>query len=208
VNSIQFKNRLSEFHIFSTQDIFKAVPNFSYRQLDRWVKKDYIIKIKKGFYIFADKIIHYLFLYQIANIIYSPSYISLEKALKIYGFIPEEVFQITSVTTKKANNFETALGNFKYQHIKPGLYWGYKLMKKDGFKILIAEPEKAILDYLYLHPEFNTQNYFIELRINIDVFYEQINFEKLQKYLKAFNNKALTKRTQMFLEFLKTLKND
>lgn len=41
----------------------------------------------------------------VANLIYSPSYISLHSALEFYGMIPEEVVQITSVTTLKAAKF-------------------------------------------------------------------------------------------------------
>lgn len=45
----------------------------------------------------------------VIRIIYKPSYISLHSALCLYGMIPEEVVQLTSVTTLKTAKFENAL---------------------------------------------------------------------------------------------------
>ena len=196
---IDFQNRLSDYPLFSLQDVRKAVPEFSYRQLDRWEKKGYLKKIRRGYYCLADKIVDQNFLFYTANRIYSPSYISLEKALKSYGLIPEEIFMNTSVSTKKTAYFSTPVGNFSYRHIKPGLFFGYRLLDFDRKKVLMAEPEKAVLDYLYLNPQFKTTDDFIEMRINRDSFVEQINLKKLQKYLKAFQNKALANRVKIFL---------
>ncbi|MBI4994493.1 hypothetical protein HZC21_02505 [Candidatus Peregrinibacteria bacterium] len=130
---------------------------------------------------------------------------SLEIALKHYGFIPEEIFQITSVSTKKTTNFKTSIGNFSYRQIKPSLYWGYKLMEFGSQKILLAEPEKAILDYLYMNSKLKTLNDFEGMRINVDEFTSQINPERFQKYLEAFGNKQLSKRANTFLT---TIQND
>jgi hypothetical protein len=125
--------------------------------------------------------------------------------LKYYGFIPEEIFQITSVGTKKATYFETPFGNFRYRRIKPGLFWGYRLADFGRQKLLLAEPEKAILDYLYVNPRLKTANDFEGMRINADEFRAQIDFERFQKYLETFNNKALSRRVKIFLT---TIKND
>ena len=61
------------------------------------------------------------------------------------------------------------------------------------------ELEKAFLDYLYVHPYLKTENDFEGMRINVDEFRSQINLEKFQKYLDAFNNKQLSKRVRIFL---------
>lgn len=205
MNTIKFQKEFEPYNVFSLKDIRKIFPNFSYRQIDRWTKKGYILKIKQGFYVLADKDINENFLFLVSNRIYSPSYISLEKALKYYGLIPEEVFQITSVSTKKTTKFDTVIGNFSYRHISPKLFWGYKLVKDNNLKFLIAEPEKAILDYLYFHSDLNTNKDFKEMRINTGSFKEHINMKKFQKYLCAFGNKSLIKRVNIFLN---TIKND
>ena len=196
---IDFQNQFSIYPIFSLQDVRKVFNDFSYRQLDRWEKKGYLKKIKRGFYCFNMQDVDQNFLFYTANKIYAPSYVSLEMALKHYGLIPEEIFQITSVGTKKTTNFQISVGNFSYRQIKPNLYFGYRLVEFGQQKILIAEPEKAILDYLYIHPKLKTVADFEGMRINIYEFRSQINFERFQKYLKTFNNKQLSKRANIFL---------
>ncbi len=202
---IEFQNKFSVFAVFSQQDILKAVPAFNRIQLDRWEKKGYLKKIKRGFYCFKTRDTTQNFLYIAANKIYGPSYISLEIALKQYGLIPEEIFQVTSVSTKKTTSFETPIGNFSYRQIKPSLYWGYRLVDFGNQKILFAEPEKAILDYLYLHPQLKTVTDFEGMRINSDEFRSQINLEKFKIYLQNFDSKQLTKRANTFLT---TMQND
>ncbi len=200
-----FQNQLSIYPVFSLQEVRKVFTNFSYRQLDRWEKKGYLKKIKQNFYCFTDQEFDRNSLFYTANKIYGPSYVSLEIALNYYGFIPEEIFQVTSVSTKKTAHFETSLGNFSYRSIKPSLYWGYSLVDFARQKILLADSEKAILDYLYLHPGLKTADDFKGMRLNGDEFRRQINPDKFQKYLEVFGSKALTKRAQVFLT---TVQND
>jgi predicted transcriptional regulator of viral defense system len=191
--------------IFSLQDVQKIAPNFYRIQLDRWQKKGYIKRIKKEYYYFTDREIDQTFLFYASNKIYSPSYISLEKAFQYYDFIPEEIFQITSVSSKKTTKFTTSLGNFSYRHIKTSIFFGYRMIDYGKQKILLAEPEKAVLDYLYLNPRLKAADDFREIRINKQEFLEIIDFTKLQRYLKAFENKSLSSRVKIFLN---TVKND
>lgn len=205
MNKIEFQKKLSPYGIFSLGNIYKSFPDFSYKQINRWQKDGFLIRVKQGFYTFNDQKIDNYFLFFAANKIYEPSYISLERALKYYGLIPEEVFQVTSVSTRKTASFNNAMGFFSYRHIKESLFWGYHFISNLNQKILIADAEKAILDYLYLHPELKTKDDFAELRINNDSFNENVNLDKLNKYLSNFQNKKLNKRTATFL---RTIQND
>lgn len=202
---VDFQNQFSIYPLFSLQDVRKVFSDFSYRQLDRWEKKGYLKKVKRGFYCFSTQNFNQDFLFYVANKIYAPSYVSLEMALKYYGFIPEEIFQITSAGTKKTASFRTSVGNFSYRQIKTSLYWGYQLVDFGQQKMLLAEPEKAVLDYLYINTKFKTVADFEGMRINIDEFRARINLEKFQKYLVVFNNKQLSKRANTFLT---TMEND
>ena len=101
MNFIEFQKNLLPYPVFSLLDARKAVADFSYRQLDRWTKKGYLRKVRRGYYALADREIEQDILFYTASKIYYPSYISLETALKFYGFIPEEIFQVTSVSTRK-----------------------------------------------------------------------------------------------------------
>jgi predicted transcriptional regulator of viral defense system len=69
----------------------------------------------------------------------------LEAALSVYSIIPEVAFGVTSVTTKPTRTF----GSFTYRTIKPAAFTGYRIIQQNGFNIRIAEPEKALVDYLY-----------------------------------------------------------
>jgi predicted transcriptional regulator of viral defense system len=87
----------------------------------------------------------------IANNIYTPSYVSLEYALYYYGLIPETVHEITSVSTAKTNTFKNHYGSFSYSTVKKELFCGFDSSKSaDGMPVLIACPEKAVLDFIYL----------------------------------------------------------
>ena len=73
------------FKIFNLNDIRKIEENFDLRRLNEWQKKNYIKKIRQGFYIFSDLEINEQALFIIANRIHEPSYISLEMALSFTG---------------------------------------------------------------------------------------------------------------------------
>ena len=175
------------------------IPGLNRIQLDRWEKKGYLKKIRRGFYRLGAQELNQDSLFYTANKIYAPSYVSLETALKYYGLIPEEIFQITSVSVKKATHFETPVGNFRYRHIKPSLFWGYQLVNWDKQKLLLAEPEKAVLDYLYVNTKLRTAHDFQGMRINTDEFQSRINLERFQQYLGAFQNKRLARQANLFL---------
>ena len=44
MNTIDFQKKFESYQVFSLQDIKKFFPDFSYRQIDRWEKKGYLIK--------------------------------------------------------------------------------------------------------------------------------------------------------------------
>lgn len=199
MNFIAFQNRLALYPIFSLQDARKLSADFHYRQMDRWAKKGYIKKLRRGFYCFTNQIFDQNMLFHAANKMYAPSYISFESALKYYGLIPEEIFQVSSVSTRKTAKFETPQGNLSYRQLKPNLFWGYRLIPFGRRKILLAEPEKALLDYLYIHPKLRTADDFEEMRLNRVEWHSQINPNKFEKYLELFESKALKKRAIILL---------
>jgi predicted transcriptional regulator of viral defense system len=184
--------------VFSLQDIRKRYPQFGSRRLVEWQQKGYLKKLKRGFYCFESRERSESFHYIVANKIYTPSYISLESALSYYSLIPEGVFLTTSVTTKNTAQYVTAVGDFTYRHIKQGLYFGYKLLNYDNYTVRIAEPEKVILDYLYLN-KLNSEDEVEGMRLNKFVVDDIIDFEKLSKYQSVFNSSVLNRRIRMFL---------
>jgi predicted transcriptional regulator of viral defense system len=196
---LEFEKAFKPYPVFSIKDIIKRFPGFDNRRLVEWQKKGYLIKVKRGYYCFGERKIGEHFLYFTANKIYSPSYISMESALAFYNLIPEGVFTITSVTTNNTAGYDTSIGTFEYKHLKPLLFFGYKLLRESEFTIKIAEPEKVILDYFYLNP-LNSLAEIEEMRFNEILVKELISLGKLWQYLRVYNSKILDKRIQMFLK--------
>jgi len=198
----QFRNALKDFTIFSINNIKMVDPHFYRRRLNEWQTKGYIKKIIKGYYIFSDLTLNENVLFEIANKIYSPSYISFEMALSYYHLIPESVYAITSASTRRTYNFITSIAEFNYRTIKPGLYFGYEIIRYNGKSFKITSLEKAILDYFYINPHLKTEDDFASLRINTDVFFQKIKRRKLSAFCQKFSQKTLTNRINSFLEFL------
>jgi predicted transcriptional regulator of viral defense system len=193
---------LKEYPVFCTQDIFKLHPDFHVQRLSEWIKKGYIIKISKQFYMFSDQPSDEFLLFFISNKMVHPSFVSLETALSYYHLIPEGVYTITAVTSHKSKSLATALATFTYRQMQPKLLFGYQLVPFRQQVIKIAEIEKTILDYFYLKTNFCSQADFIEFRFNCLEFKEKVNLEKLKNYLAEFENRQLEKRVNHFLKWV------
>ena len=159
------------------------------RQVREWVKKGYLLVLKRGEYVFSPEYrkvgLSNLF---IANFLVSPSYLSLEFALGFYGLIPEKVVAFTSVTTKKTRTIKNPLGVFEYRSVKEGLFFGYRKELDLGQEFFIAMPEKALLDYFYLNAQFKGKpEGFDSLRLqNLEV----VNVRRLREFGKRFDKRT------------------
>ncbi|MDH7476220.1 MAG: hypothetical protein QHH09_01975 [Microgenomates group bacterium] len=137
---------------FSFEDLLKFYPdekiNTLKTQIYRWIKKGKIFRLKRGFYLIKKEGLN---LYFVANILYQPSYISLESALFYYGIIPDIPFVTTSITTITKKEIKTIVGRFIYRKISVNLYFGFEKIKIGDEFVQMAYKEKAILDYLYIY---------------------------------------------------------
>ena len=123
------------------------------RKLKALQKAGVLIRLKKGFYVFSNEFLGKSYSPQIvANLLYGPSYVSLESALAFYNLIPERVSAWTSVTTQKNKAFVTPIGTFTYTHLAETIYpFGVTLKSSsDERTFLIASPEKALMDVFTL----------------------------------------------------------
>jgi len=187
----------------STFPIFDKSQNLR-RQVSDWIKKGYLIQLKKGIYIFSDE-------YRkinpavpfMANFLYTPSYLSLEYALSFYGLIPEKVTVITSVSSRKTKTIKNQIARFDYNSIKKELFFGFKKSGTEGQNFFIAEPEKALLDFFYLRTEFKGEAAEVEsLRLqNTDI----LDKKRLDLYSLKYN-KRVRKISNALIEFIKSAK--
>lgn len=179
-------------------------PAFLRRQVSTWIEKGYIIALKRGLYTLREQDRSNSFnLFFLANYIYQPSYISLESALSYYGIIPERVYGITSVSSRKTNVFENQYGQFIYRHMQMDLYGEY-ISKKDEFGNVyhIATLEKALIDFLYF--KAMTLKKFDKTIFQDSFRFQnlaQINEELLTTLSHGFKQKKLQLLIRWLLEF-------
>lgn len=205
----EFKSKLLSYPLFSTGDLkllFGSDFNRSLlNNLKRWEKDGLIIKLRKGLYLLrVDR--EPIKPMVLAERIYSPSYISLEFALGYYGIIPEAVFTITSISTKKSNFFTVPnVGHFSYQTIKKNAFGGYYTYTENEISYALAEPEKALLDFFYLNKNImdGTDNNFLSYRFSEDFRYNNKRIKELAKY---FGDKKTTFLATKFIDFNKRRK--
>jgi len=126
----------------------------------------------------------------------------MELALARYEFIPESVYAITSVSTRKTKTIKTPIGTFIYKHIKPPLMFGYRLESNGSIPYTFASPEKALLDFFYFNSAFNETSYFQEMRFNCHEILKEVNWDTCQKYLVIFQSKKLTERFNLFKDYV------
>jgi len=202
MNYFVFRQKMKSFPIFSVQEIEKQFPDFDSRRLVEWQAKGYIQKLRNLYYCFKDVPINEPSRYYIANQLYCPSYVSLESAFEHYGFIPEGVFQTVSCTTLKSQRFETPAGTFIYHHLKQRMFFGYHLVPWKQYHYALAEPQKALIDFLYLNPDVQSIQDIEAKRWNVFSINEQIDRKKLDIYEMYIASPALSKRLKILKEFL------
>lgn len=205
MNYTQFKNKYQYAPFILSRDEVRLEKNAQIirNQFSRWQDKGLIIKLKRGTYLLNknDRKINPSRLF-ISNQLYGPSYVSLEYALNFYGLIPERVPDVTSVATRKTIRFQNELGVFTYQHIKPQAFRGFKKnVDEAGLPYFIAEPEKALLDFLYL----NLDKFSKDSKDLFEISYRFQNLDILKKrkiieLAKMFDNHKLMKVIGVFCD--------
>ena len=147
----------------------------------RYAKQGGLIKLRKGLYCLADALPSDL---AVANRLYAPSYVSFEYALAYHRLIPEITYTVTSATSRPTYTIEAAGTRFEYHRIKRAAYTGYEPIRLDGGTVLLATPEKAVVDCLY----------FVSLRkrtLNDRLRVGTLARRKVEAYAKLFERPSL-----------------
>lgn len=174
----------SRLKILTLQDLKKLfeieLDNTAYKTAENLVKKDLLLRLKKGLYASS---FHPPEDFEIANCLYSPSYISLESALSFYGILSQFPYTVTSITPRKTKKITAGGKEFDYAHIQNKLFWGYT--KQNDF--LIALPEKALIDAIYFMAKGWRKIDLAELD------YSKLNFKKLKKMAQRIKSRSFQK---------------
>ncbi|MDD3488189.1 MAG: hypothetical protein PHH35_02445 [Candidatus Pacebacteria bacterium] len=173
-----YKSNNKFFTLQQLSDVLNIKKSSLFKIIQKLLAANILTKIEKNKYFLTDSQISD---FALANYLYQPSYISLESALNFYGILSQFPYEITSITTKKPKEkiFENQI--FTYRKLKKELYFGYQKIED----YLIAYPEKALLDQLYLYAKGLKS-------INLDEYkLDSLNVSRIRKYLK---NYPLTKQ--------------
>jgi len=182
MNYVQIRKTLNnknirEFSKETLRAVFNLTEPAAISLLKRYKSKGYIKNPKRNLYFFSDA---FPTPFALAYKMYSPSYISFETALSLYGIIPEVTYTVISATTKTTREFSFENTLYKYQKVKTKAFTGY--LKKEEY--LIADPEKALVDYLYFVAiEGKTLNDRLDL--------SKLNKKAVMGYAALFDNKVL-----------------
>jgi hypothetical protein len=173
-----------------------------------------IIRIKKGLYCFGEALRKEPISREyVANLVYGPSYVSLEYALAYHGLIPERVEVVTSVTTRRSRHFATPLGAFTYRSLRDSRYATGAILESAGkTAFLVATPEKALADKVWTDKRFSGEriadftSYLLEdLRIDQRAL-SLLSATRLETVAHAYNS-AKIDRLVRYLERLRRTSN-
>lgn len=179
--------------IINTNDIAKIL-NITFESAKvtaaRYTKKGYLIRLKRDFYVTANKFEKYSErdFFRAANIIQVPSYISLISALSYYDITTQQFQNVyESVAVKRSKNVIIKNVEFVFYRLKTNFYFGFGLAE-DFF---IASPEKAFADIIYLTSLGKYRCDFTAIN------FKKIDKNKVEKFLQFTNN-----RTKLYWEKL------
>ncbi|VGO15237.1 hypothetical protein PDESU_03819 [Pontiella desulfatans] len=137
----------------------------------------------------------------LSNRLYTPSYLSLQWALSFYGLIPEKTATYTAIATRVPRTFNNAFGTFAYFNIKQPAFFGYESVKLGNEQILLASPEKALLDLWHLNRGTWSMDRMREMRFQN---FEAVEPERLAEYANRFNSPRLLRTVELWNELART----
>jgi len=179
--------------IFSPRDLgslLDLTPRLTLYYLQKGIIGGLFLRLKNGLYTLATDPAK---LEEIANRLYAPSYLSFEYALSHYNLIPETIYSVTSATPKTTREYEVNGLAYSYTTIPPVAYTGYIPITQDYRSYLIAEPEKAVADYLYLL-SLGRRGHYERLDVS------KLNQKKIVQYLSLYKRPSLYKLLKEFKE--------
>lgn len=119
-----------------------------HRKITALLRDGVILRVKKGLYVFGEEYRRRAYSRELlANLVYGPSFVSLDYALSLHGLIPERVSQVTSVTTGRGKEFSTPVGTFVYRPVpSDSFHLGMTRVEQGEISYLLATPERALAD--------------------------------------------------------------
>lgn len=175
IQLVQFLSRLDKQYL-TVADLEKVLalqrPSL-YVTLHRLVRYGVLERLRRGVYQLALRPAN---VPRMANLLYMPSYLSFESALARYGILSQIPYTVTFATTRRSKRMTLGTTAVEFHQLRADLFFGYTL--EQG--LYLAEPEKALLDELYLIKRGRANLELSELHL------AGLSYEKLLAYAARF----------------------
>ena len=149
--------------VFTHSEVAVAFPGSDdsrHGKVKRALASNEIQAVRRGLYCLARPYRrHPINVYALAQLVYGPSYVSMESALSYHGWIPEGVRVCTNACLGNAKDFHTPFCLFSYERVpQRAFYTGVERVDDGDHGVaLMATPAKALADYYYVrHPSWKT----------------------------------------------------
>ncbi len=149
-------------------------------KVNYYVSKGKLFRPRKGIYVKAGYNPE-----ELACVLYTPSYISLEYVLQQAGIIFQFDGRINAISYL-SRSIIIEKQTYAYRKVKSEILIATEGINQKG-SVNIASPERAFLDTLYLNKEYFFDNL------------NPLNKEKINKLVPIYNSKTLTGRVQKLL---------
>lgn len=193
MNTIELLQRLqaTQATIFSANDLrligdIRRDPSL-YMTLHRLVARGLLKKIDKGLFARAEVPTDP---FQLANFLRRPSYVSLESALNLHGILVQTPRMVTSATTGRPVHLNAVGREFVYRHLNRRLWFGFE---RNG-TFLVATPEKAFLDWLYLAARGERPSLLDDLR------WRRLNLRQLDRWTAEIPSRSFQRAYRHWLK--------
>jgi predicted transcriptional regulator of viral defense system len=145
-----------------------------WQALSRLADRGLLSRVAKGIYV--NRLVRDSAPENFIKLLRPNSYVSLESALGHWGLSTQSSVALTCVTTGKPREYRTPEFTIVFRTISKRLYWGFTEKQTRYSKYAIAEPEKALLDWIYLSMQAG-------LKPSLDeIEFKSIDRQRLAKY--------------------------
>jgi predicted transcriptional regulator of viral defense system len=149
-----------------------------WKALSRLVDRGLLSRVAKGIYV--NRLVRDSAPQDFIKLLRPDSYVSLESALSHWGLSTQSSVALTCVTTGKPRECRTSEFTITFRTISKRLYWGFIEKQTRYAKYAIAEPEKAVLDWIYLTLQAG-------LKLSLDeIEFKSVDKQKLGKYASKY----------------------
>jgi predicted transcriptional regulator of viral defense system len=179
--------------VFTIADAVRLIPEKRtniHVYLNRMKKDGLIYEIERGKYtVVTDPV-------QIATSLIQPSYISFLSGMSLRGMTDQITTKLQVVATRQKNEIQFQGMKIQFIRFKRSRVFGFEKIKRGRFDVFLAEPEKLIIDSLYMPKHTPVSEVFKALQDS------KLDESRLLEYAKRMDSKVTSKRLGYLLDLL------